>query len=193
MPVQSRFTWHDPDDPKIWERIREERLAHVLLPHCAKPTRRDWQRNIEATIMALVWARRVPEDAEPNAEGIVKEYLTTEKPEDVPASDGVPWEWAGICYLSNGFGMTPYVHFALFRAWRGEAETIGKEALAWIFRSLRCPAVLGWTPARFKHVEPLLRAWGFKDLAVIPEGFAFAEKDGGKLYFRDGVLRIRKR
>lgn len=101
---------------------------------------------------------------------------------DVWLADG----W-GVYYLTQGMGVTPLAHFAVWPQQRRAAETFLCAALAHGFRVYAFPAVLGLTPARFRHVFPLIRCCGFEVLGTIPGALSLWGRPEA------GVLSIRRR
>ena len=101
---------------------------------------------------------------------------------DVWSADG----W-GVYYLTRGLGEIPFAHFAVWPEARGEAEKFLRAALAHGFAVYNFGAVLGLTPAKFRHVFPLLMSCGFEVLARLPGAVSLYGKPA------DGVLSIIRR
>lgn len=179
------FCQEEPDCDEVWERLEAESLQRIMLPHVVRPRRKDWNANVKGCLLYKVGARILPPAP-------LAEDAAGADAERSAIPSGGPYDWAGIVYLSPGFGFSPFIHFAIFRKWRPHAVALGRGTLDFLFSAHPFPAVLGWTPANFHHVDKVLKAWGFRPLARIPQGFPFARKDGDPIW-HDGVLRMRRR
>lgn len=93
----------------------------------------------------------------------------------------------GIYYLTQGLGVTPWAHFAVWKEARKEAQKFLCAAVTHGFSTYAFPAVLGLTPACFRHVPPLLRACGFEVLGRLPGTTTMRGKP------EDGILSIYRR
>lgn len=93
----------------------------------------------------------------------------------------------GIYYLTQGLGVTPWAHFAVWPEARHEAQKFLCAAVTHGFSTYAFPAVLGLTPARYRHVFPLLRACGFEILGRLPGTISMRGKP------EDGILSIYRR
>lgn len=93
----------------------------------------------------------------------------------------------GIYYLTQAFGITPMAHFAIWPDARRDAEKFLCAAIRHAFTTYSFPAVVGLTPARFRHVFPLIRRCEFEILGTIPGAVQIKGKPA------DGVLSIYRR
>ena len=93
----------------------------------------------------------------------------------------------GIYYLTQWMGITPLAHFAIWPEARDEAERFLCAAVNHGFSLYSFPAVVGVTPAKFRHVFPLIRRCGFEILGTVPGAISMYGKPA------DAVLSIYRR
>lgn len=101
-------------------------------------------------------------------------------------------QWCGIYYLSQGFNYIPLIHFAIWKPFRSRYVEMGHAALQHFDMMYQLPAVMGLTPAHFRHVFPVIRKWGFKILGTIPAALVAATADDPEKPC-DGVLSVNYR
>ena len=93
----------------------------------------------------------------------------------------------GIYYLTQGLGVTPWAHFAVWPEARQEAKKFLCAAVSHGFNIYKFPAVLGLTPKKFRHVFPLLKACRFEILGTVPGAVSMYGQPA------DGVISIFRR
>lgn len=93
----------------------------------------------------------------------------------------------GVYYLTQGLGATPWAHFAIWPEARHEAKKFLCAAVQHGFNLYSFQAVMGLTPAKFRHVFPLLKECGFEVLGMVPESVCLYGKQA------DGILSIFRR
>lgn len=101
-------------------------------------------------------------------------------------------EWCGIYYLTPGFNYIPFIHFGIWREHRHFYAAMGSAALEHFDMIYQLPAVMGLTPAKFRHVFPVIRKWGFEILGHIPAACVLATADDPENPC-DGVLSVNRR
>ena len=156
------LAWSREDRAAIFDKLKEERLLKYNMHHKWKPELEDW---LEMTDPG-------------NQVDVYKIFWSG--------------EWCGIYYLSPDFNYIPLIHFAIWKQFRQRSVAIGNAALKHFDMFYQLPAVMGLTPAHFRHVFPSIRKWGFEILGCIPAALVVATADDpGKPC--DGVLSVNYR
>lgn len=91
-----------------------------------------------------------------------------------------------VTWLNSFMGRVAMIHFCCFTAWQHDAEAIGRTALEYIFGLGVIDALIGITPAPYRHAISFVEKLGFVRKTKIPKACHFAKR---KRYV-DGVLTM---
>ena len=58
-------------------------------------------------------------------------------------------------------GLSGTVHFVIFRDWQHDSLRLGREAVAWIFRTWPLRSLLAAYPASYRHLHRFMAGLGF--------------------------------
>lgn len=133
---QHAYRFIQADTPELrrlpWARMQDEGLAHAVLWDRIEPTVLDWLDTVSP-----------------------RTTLTGLAFDDVREG-----RLAGALWVVPA-GLSGTVHFVIFRDWQHDSLRLGREAVAWIFRTWPLRSLLAAYPASYRHLHGFMAGLGF--------------------------------
>ncbi|MFI3271232.1 MAG: hypothetical protein R3Y11_03875 [Pseudomonadota bacterium] len=139
--------------------MQDEGLDGVVMYDSAQPNIVDWN---SVTNSNMAWLIRI-EDAQGNM--------------------------VAIAWVNSFMGRCAMIHFCVFKAGRFNAVAIGRTLLGFVFKSGKLDALMGITPATYRHALSFVEKLGFVRRMVLPKACHIVRK----ARYVDGIVTLLQR